>query len=281
MLLRAEQLTIDHVTVAGEDLTAMTNSLSSVGLHCEYGGLHSDRVTEMALISFPDESYLELIAPQRNANAKALAAHVWAKQMMENAGPCAWAVRASDLATDVKRLQAAGVRVSTPLQGGRERPDGKRLEWQTVQIGEEPRGTFFPFAIQDVTPRRDRVFLTGKPTTKDFSGVSRVVIAVRNLSASVQRYREAYALPPPIEEVDTEFGAHLALFTGSPVVLAAPLHADSWLATRLEQFGEGPCAFILKTRKTGRYNPTAKSRWSMADISWFETARLNWHLGFE
>lgn len=281
MLLISEQLKIDHVTVAGSNLRAMMSNLRDVGLHCEYGGPHSDHVTEMALISFPDGSYLELIAAQRNANAKALAAHAWGKRMTENAGPCAWAVTSSDLAGDVQRLQAAGVAVKPPVRSGRERPDGKRLEWEMVQIGQEPRGTFFPFAIHDLTLRRERVFLSGKPTIEDFGGVSRVVIAVRDLRASTERYRKAYALPPPTEQVDNDFGAHLALFTGTPVVLAAPLHADSWLATRLDQFGEGPCAFILRARKTERYKTSVKARWGMANISWFETAKLHWHLAFE
>jgi glyoxalase-like protein len=281
ILLAAQQLKIDHVTVAGSDVKAMMSNVAQVGLRCEYGGLHKDRVTEMALMSFPDGSYLELIAPQGSADTKALAAHVWAKRMMENAGPCAWAVRSADLVSEIKRLQTAGVTVKSQVRSGRERPDGKHLEWEMVEIGEEPRGTFFPFAIQDLTPRQDRVFLTGQPTTKDFSGVSRVVIAVRDLRASVQRYRDAYALPSPIEQVDTGFGAHLALFTDNPVVLAAPLHADSWLATRLAQFGDGPCAFILRARKKGRYQIAGKTRWAMADISWFDSAKLNWHLGFE
>ena len=201
--------------------------------------------------------------------------------MQNSAGPCAWAVQSSDLAGEVKRLQLAGVKVSPPVRSGRERPDGERLEWEAAQIGEEPRGTFFPFAIRDLTPRQDRAFLNGKPTTKDFSGVTRVVIAVRDLRASVQRYRTAFALPAPIEQVDADFRAHLALFTGTPVVMATPLNASSWLATRLEQFGEGPCAFILGARKTRRYEVASKSRWAMAEISWFDTAKLGWHLGFE
>jgi hypothetical protein len=281
LLLGAEELKIDHVTVAGRNLKTMMNSLAEVGLHCEYGGPHKDHVTEMALLSFPDGSYLELIAPLADADAKALAAHVWTKQITENAGPCAWAVQSSDLDGEETRLRAAGVAVSPPVHSGRQRPDGKRLEWETAQIGDEPRGTFFPFAIRDSTPRRDRAFLTGKATTKDFNGVSRVVIAVRDLGASVQRYRQAYALPSPIEEVDKDLGAHLALFTGTPVVLAAPLPTSYWLIARLEQFGEGPCAFILKGRKTGNYKPVSKTRWSMSDISWFDTAKLGWHLGFE
>ncbi len=281
MSVGAAELKVDHATVAGRDLKTMIDKLASVGIHCEYGGPHSNHATEMALTSFPDGSYLELIAPQQHADAKALAAYVWAKQMQNDAGPCAWAVHASDLAQELKRLQLAGVTVSPPERSGRERPDGKRLEWQTAQIGEEPRGTFFPFAIQDLTPRQDRAFLNGKPTTKDFSGVARVVIAVRDLRTSVERYRKAFALPPPIEQVDGSFRASLALFIGSPVVLAAPLNSNSWLATRIEQFGEGPCAFVLAAKRTRHYEPASKTHWAMEDISWFDTAKLGWHLGFE
>jgi Glyoxalase-like domain len=277
----AAELTPDHVTVAGKDLKIMMANLAAMGLKCEYGGAHSNHATEMALTSFPDGSYLELIAIQSNADPKAAASHVWAKQMENNAGPCAWAVRVKDITAEVNRLKTAGIDVSAPIRNGRKRPDGTQLEWETAQIGNEPNGTFFPFLITDLTPRRERAFPSGHPTTKDFGGATKVVIAVRDLQASIDRYRQAYGVPPPIKQVDASFGAHLASFGGTSVVLATPLTAQSWLTTRLEQFGEGPCAFILQARKTGRYKAASKTRWFGIDISWFDTEKLGWHLGFE
>lgn len=281
MLLGAAELTIDHVTVAGKDLKRMQASLAAVGLPTEYGGPHKNHPTEMALTSFPDGSYLELIAAQPNADPKALAAFPWGKQIENDAGPCAWAMRVRDIAAEIERLRAAGVAVRVPVRSGRERPDGVRLDWETVQVGSEPNGTFFPFLIHDFTPRRERAFPTGKPSTKDFSGVTRVVIAVRDLKESVKRFQQAYGLTAPLLQVDNSFGAHLALLGGTPVVLAAPLNSQTWLAGRLEQFGEGPCAFILGARKPGKYKSAAKTRWFGADISWFDTAALGWRLGFE
>ena|SRR5947207_11346068 len=70
MLLGAAELTIDHVTVAGKDLKAMRASLAAAGIQSEYGGPHSNHATEMALTSFPDGSYLELIAIQPNADPR-------------------------------------------------------------------------------------------------------------------------------------------------------------------------------------------------------------------
>lgn len=281
ILLPAAELTIDHVTVAGKDLKTMQANLASVGLQSEYGGAHSNQATEMALLSFPNGSYLELIAIQPKANPEAVASHVWAKQMEGNAGPCAWAARVKDMAAEIKRLQAAGVVVGATEKSGRERPDGKKLEWETSQLGTEPRGTFFPFLIHDFTPREQRAFPKGKPSTKDFRGISRVVIVVRDLDLSAKRYRAAYGSQPPIKQVDQGFGAQLALLGGTPVVLAAPLTSESWLANRLAQFGEGPCAFVLEGQKTGRYKAASKSRWFGNDISWFDPEKLGWRLGFE
>jgi catechol 2,3-dioxygenase-like lactoylglutathione lyase family enzyme len=277
----AADLTIDHVTVAGRDLKSMQARLTPIGIRSEYGGPHSNHATEMALTSFPDGSYLELIAIQPEADAKAVAAHYWSPWMQGNAGPTAWAVRAKDLAAERNRLKKAGVAVSEPARSGRQRPDGVRLEWETANAGREPNGTFLPFLIHDFTPREKRAFPSGKPVTQDFSGVSRVVIAVRDMEAAVARYRKAYGLPEPAEQVDEAFGARLVSFRGTPVVLASPSNPQSWLTGRLNEFGEGPCAFILRSRNAGSYSAASKSRWFGAEISWFDAAKLGWHLGFE
>jgi hypothetical protein len=235
----------------------------------------------MALTSFPDGSYLELIAIQPNADARAVAAHYWSKWMKGNAGPCAWAVRSTDIAAEIKRLQTTGVTVNPPARSGRNRPDGTRLDWEAAPVGAEPNGTFFPFLIHDFTPREQRAFPTGKPVTNDFSGIARVVIAVHDLKAAVARYQKAYGLPAPVQQMDASFGGKLAMFSGTPAVLAEPLNAQSWLVTRLQQFGEGPCAFILGGHKDVVYKSAFNSRWFGVEISWLDARKLGWHLGFE
>ncbi len=279
-LLAAADLKIDHVTVAGASLKKLQANLSAMGIETAYGGPHSNGVTEMALVSFADGSYLELIAPREHADAQAVGKHYWAKFLQGDAGPCAWAAREPDVAAEVKRLEAAGIAVSAPTRSGRQRPDGVRLDWETAQVGTEPNGTFFPFLIHDFTPRAQRAFPQGKPLNKDFGGVVKVVIAVHDLEASVKRYSQAYGTPPAIKQVDPSFGAHLALLGGAPVVLAQPLTADSWLNQRLADFGEAPCAFVLQARR-GRYRTVSKTRWFGVQVQWFDAAKLGWHLGFE
>jgi hypothetical protein len=231
--MMSEQLKVDHITVAGTDLRAMQRALEAAGLPSENGGPHSNHATEMALTSFPDGSYLELIAIQPQADPAAVAAHPWSTFLKENAGPCAWAVRPANMAAEVQRLHAA-----PPIRNGRKRLDGVKLEWETAQVG-PGNGTFFPFLIHDFTPRDLRAYPGGKPTVPNFTGVAKV------------------------------FLARLAWFKGTPVVLATPLDAQSWLAQRIERFGEAPCAFVL-----GQSKPAKK-------ITWLDAEKLGWHLGLE
>ena len=281
VLLCAADSRIDHVTIAGSDIKRMQAKLASVGIPSVYGGAHSNHATEMALVSFPDGSYLELMGIQSNAAAEAVAGHVWAKFLTGNAGPCAWAMREKNLAAEAMRLKAAGVAVSAPVESGRTRPDGVRLEWETSDVGGDTRGTFFPFLIEDRTRREQRAFPRGKPVTKEFRGVTRVVIAVRNLDDAIRRYQQAYGVPRPIKQVDRNFGGYLALLGNLPVVLAQPLNGGSWLAARIERFGEGPCAFVLAAVNPEHFKGGVRTRWFGAEISWFDEEKLGWRLGFE
>jgi hypothetical protein len=281
VLLGGADLKIDHVTVAGRDLKALRAALAKAGIASDYGGPHANHATEMAAASFADGSYLELIALQTSPDPKAVAAHDWSVQIQNNAGPCSWAVRVPDLDAERRRLLAAHVTAGAAERSGRARPDGVALKWETAQVGDEKRGTFFPFLIRDITPREQRAFPNGKPTAPDFRGVSRVVIATRDLRTSAARFQEAYGWPKPVEQEDAAFGARLAVFEGTPVVLAAPLNAQSWITDRLQRFGDGPCAFIFGAQRKTGLKVSAKSTWAGVAISWLDSKALGWHLGVE
>jgi len=266
----AQQLHIDHVTVAGKNVEAMRKALETAGIPTEYGGPHSNHATEMALASFPDGSYLELIAIQPKPAPDALAAHYWHKFLEADGGPCAWAIRPTDFGGEVERLRTAGVAVTGPNRSGRTRPDGIQLDWETAQVG-PTNGGFFPFLIHDFTPRENRAFPSGQPTTTKWAGIVTVVIGVRDIADAIVRYRQAYEMQAPIMERNAALGARVALFPGTPVVLATPLSQHSWLSDRLDRFGDAPCAFVL-----GNKRPTTLDK-----ISWVNPDKLGWHLGFQ
>ncbi len=260
---------VDHATIAGSNLKHLREMLDSVGLRSEYGGQHSTGLTEMALISFPDGSYLELMA-WINASAPH-PGQSWAKFMDQKGGPCAWAVSVPDIVKETRRLAAARIHTSEPVHGGRMLTDGFHLEWDMAGAGPGERGSLFPFLIHDLTPRDRRVYPNGKPTTEEYAGVSRVVIAVKNLSNAIAQYRRAYSLPEPREQNDGHLGARLAWFPGTPIILAAPLNARTWLAARIIRFGEAPCAFLLADTGNPRSGDIV---WFDAGVSWFDPEKL-------
>jgi hypothetical protein len=276
----AATLTIDHATVAGTHLDAMRQAFTAAtGLPTEYGGRHANHATEMALTSFPDGSYLELMAIQPQADPSAVAAHVWSKFLKGNAGPCAFALREPDIGAEVVRLKAAGIAVTTPERNGRTRPNGTRLEWETTDVGPGRRGGLFPFLIRDFTPRQNRVYLTGHPTTDRARGIAKVVIGVGNLEDAIAQYRRAFELPAPRLQRNTGFDAKLAWFEGTPIVLAEGLRENGWLARRVREYGDAPCAFIFSTARgpAGAH----RSQWFGESISWETPREFEGRFGFE
>jgi hypothetical protein len=262
--LSAADVKVDHITFAGSNLADLRKMFADVGIPTEYGGRHSNGITEMALSAFPDGSYLELIAPISGADASP---HYWWPFMSKNAGPCAWAIRSSDLRPSIDRLRAAGISVAAE-KAGRKRPDGVELKWETATVGPPPQGSFFPFMIADETPRDRRVYPQAKPTMTSISGVRFVVVAVRNLPEAIAKYRAAFELPEPQQQDDPTHGAHLAWFPGTPAILASPTGDDTWLARRLKQFGETPCAFIFASSEMK--GVTGESSWFSNRITWLE-----------
>jgi len=265
----AADLKVDHVTIAGNDLAALSKTFAAAGIPVEFGGKHTNGMTEMALSSFPDGSYIELIAPQKGAD---VSAHYWGPFMTQQAGPCAWAIRTTDMPGDVHRLQAAGI-YAHPQKSGRKRADGVELKWETANVGPGAQGSFFPFLIADETPRERRAYPEGKPTTAKISGVAFVVVAVRNLPDAIAKYRAAFALPEPRRDKDAALGADLAWFAGTPAILAAPSNDNAWIASRLKQFGEVPCIFILGSSE---HWPAAggRAKWFDREITWLDPAHL-------
>lgn len=251
----AADLKVDHITIAVRDLDAARAAFAKAGIETEFGGKHSNGQTEMALSSFADGSYLELIAPQPGAD---VSPHYWAKFMLHDGGPCAWAITSADIAADKRRLQSAGVAIESQ-RNGRTRPDGVRLEWETADIGPGSPGSFFPFLIHDESPRDRRVYPSGKPTTTKISGVRFVIIAVRNLPGAIAKYRAAFHLSEPVIERER------AWFRGTPVIL------EAGLTDRLKQFGEAPCAFVLGSEQAW---PGRSEKWFSETIHWIDPAGM-------
>jgi len=267
-------LQVDHVTICGADLGALQDAWARLGLAAEYGGPHASGGTHMAILGLEDGSYVELVAPLKAGVATESG---WSKLMLANAGACAWAVGSADIRKDVDALKAAGLPVDGPFPGGRKKPDGRVLEWRTAALGTEQAGAMLPFMIQDVTPREWRARPSASAGQMGLSGVAAVVLGVKDMDAAIALFRKAYGWPAPAREEHPEFGAKLAHFRGTPVILAGALQTDGWLAKRLQELGECPVAFLFSARDFDQASAKAKpaSRaWFGFKLAWFDAEKL-------
>ncbi len=266
-------LELDHVSICGPDLDALRQAFTDAGMTPDFGGPHGNGVTQMALIGFDDQTYIELIAPVKPG---VTAGSDWAKFMTGDAGTCAWAVGTNVLLQDVDRLKKAGIAVNEPKRGSRKRPDGMSLEWMTAQIGPGTPGSTLPFIIEDQTPRAWRVQTSESVKGAPAFGVESVIVGVNNLDSAIALFRKAYGWAEPLTENQKDFGK-LAYFPGEPVILAAP-SSGGWLADRLGRFGESPVAYLLGTRDfaaaTKKYKLNNTKTWFGQKVAWFDPAKL-------
>jgi catechol 2,3-dioxygenase-like lactoylglutathione lyase family enzyme len=272
---------IDHVTIAGSNLSRLQAAFSGLGLATDYGGPHSNGVTHMALLGFDDGSYIELISTlepgRRDTN-------FWGEHIAADGGPCAWAVYVEDVAAEVARAANLGVKVSGPHAMHRRRPDGQLVEWELAFLGDQGAGATLPFIIKDSTPRDVRVrpsaSVAGRPGQPALlSGVHKVILGVKDLPTTAALFRRLYGWPEPRRQEMPQLGATLADFAGTPVTLAAPLASPSWLAERLARFDESPCAFLIGAANVEaarrRFALSEPLDWFGRRAAWFDPAPLN------
>jgi hypothetical protein len=267
-------LRVDHVTIAGSHLASLEQAFTAVELKPLYGGPHSNGITHMALLSFADGSYIELISTLESGQTSPL----WHAHIAGDGGPCAWAVEVDDVAAEAARLAGLGVPVRGPLYLNRQRPDGVLVEWDLAFLGNREPGATLPFLIKDRTPREWRVPPSTRVAEAGLRGVTRVVLGVEHLDRSADLFRRVYGWPAPHTGEDASLGARLAHFPGTPVTLAATAQKSGWLAERLAQYGESPCAFLLGAVDVDavarRFSLAGSGSWFGRRVMWFDPARL-------
>jgi len=226
---------IDHVPFAGAALDDLTARFENAGFAPRYGGEHGDGDTEMSMVVLPDGSYLELLAPTTPGDETA--GH-WPEFLAADAGPCAWCVDAGSVHSELQRAIGRDVEVRGPVRGGRETDRGT-AEWDVGFLGGDDSP--LPFVVSDRAPREYRVpdsALYGSPV----SGIGRVVLAVPDLDAAIDRFTGLYRLPTPERDVDSRFG-ELAAFPGQDVAICEP--DDGPVRERLDRFGPCPACVLL------------------------------------
>lgn len=240
---------LDHVVIAVSDLEAAMADYRALGFTVVAGGSHPGRTSHNALVVFADGSYLELIA-WTSYNA----AERWCVEHARHGdGLMDFALVPDDTAAAIAAARARGLELAGPIDGGRKRPDGAQLKWQTGR-----QVTFdLPFLCGDVTPRALRV-PEGEVRVhpNGVTGIASVTVAVRDLDESLGRYRALLGGGSADEAACTVAAAGLrtALVRvgGTDIVLASPegeapdAAIGRCVRERLATRGEGPAAMTLR-----------------------------------
>lgn len=240
---------IDHVVVAVANLDQVIADYRRLGFTVEAGGEHPGRGSRNALVVFADGSYFELIAFDRPTPDF----RWW--QVLDRSGPglVDYALLPRAIDSDVAAAQSRGLDFEDPVDGGRARPDGERLEWKTARSPQSDT----PFFCGDVTARSLRVPEGAvRQHSNGATGIGSVVVAVTDIDRSVSRYAALFggaaapvrALPGLGVRV-----AHLAAGHGV-ITLISPSGdgaAGKAVAAHLERRGEGPFAIGLTGAKAG------------------------------
>lgn len=240
-------LPLDHIVVAVHDLEKTIADYTALGFHVLRGGDHPGRTSHNALVVFADGAYFELIAfKEPSPNER------WWRQLdAHGEGIVDFALLPPNTATTVAEAAQRGLQLQGPLDGGRLRPDGERLQWQTARSPTQD----LPFLCGDITPRGLRVPEgDARVHANGATGVSSLAIAVFDLDASLVRWRallgdaavgQAVAVPGGDARIAVIQLGNTSLILSSP--RGARGEATSPLARHLATRGEGPYALVLRT----------------------------------
>jgi catechol 2,3-dioxygenase-like lactoylglutathione lyase family enzyme len=239
-------LALDHIVIAVADLDKAYADYAALGFTVIRGGEHANGITHNVLVVFGDGAYLELIGWKRPepGNRWSDVFHGVGEGFVD------YALLPDEIAAVVSRAQARGLDIADPIPGGRNRPDGERLEWQTAR---SPKPDV-PFLCGDVTPRRLRV-QEGEVRVhpNGVTGVASLTVAVQDLERSLKRNAALLGSEPSAIREETigdapARTASLRLANGTAVTLASPVGPSGALAASLASRGEGPFAAVFAAK---------------------------------
>jgi catechol 2,3-dioxygenase-like lactoylglutathione lyase family enzyme len=233
---------IDHIVILVNHLAATVADYTALGFTVTPGGEHTDGATHNALVVFADDAYLELIAFKRPAPE-----HRWYRYSALGEGLIDFALLPTMIEADLAAARERGLMIEGPFPGGRLRPDGQQVAWQSGRALTPD----LPFLCSDITPRALRVPEgAARVHANGVTGIAGLTVAVADLGASVARYR---ALLGAAERESTLSGspssARATAFAlgDTAITLAMPADdSDTPLSARLVSRGEGPFALALR-----------------------------------
>jgi hypothetical protein len=141
---------LDHILLGCSDLDGGINFVErSTGVRAAVGGVHPGRGTRNALLALGERHYLEIIAPDpKQDSVEPSAIKQWnLLKRLDKPRLIGWAAHPGDLDAVAKKLRESGIAFSGPRPGSRARPDGKVLNWRSLNLTDDREGVL-PFFIE-------------------------------------------------------------------------------------------------------------------------------------
>jgi hypothetical protein len=136
---------LDHIILGCNDLDlGMELVEQNTGVRPAIGGIHPGRGTRNALLFLGGRRYLEIIAPDP---AQQKIVHFPQIREMKDPRLIGWAVHPPDIAATAKLLRDHQIAFQGPDDGSRKRPDGRVLNWKTINLADDRHG-ILPFFIE-------------------------------------------------------------------------------------------------------------------------------------
>jgi len=136
---------LDHILLGCSDLDRGIDFVEQhTGVRAAFGGVHPGRGTRNALLSLGEKHYLEIIAPDPQQPS---APDLYALRKLDEPRLVGWAAHPGDLVQFAARLRGAGLAFDGPTPGSRQRPDGRLLQWKTLNLHDDQAG-LLPFFIE-------------------------------------------------------------------------------------------------------------------------------------
>ncbi len=141
---------LDHILLGCSDLDQGIAFVEQhTGVRPAIGGVHPGRGTRNALLSLGELHYLEVIAPDpaQSGSEDPRTSMVGELKQLTSPRIVDWAVHTTDIEAVAARLRKTGIAFEGPSPGSRKRPDGRVLNWQTLNLDDDQNG-LLPFFIQ-------------------------------------------------------------------------------------------------------------------------------------
>ena len=136
---------LDHIILGVEDLDRGIAWVERRGgVRAAMSGVHPGRGTRNALLALGGRRYLEIMAPDP---AQPASSETRGLSHLSTPRIIGWASHLASATEIASRLSRAGIAFSGPTAGSRRRPNGRVLEWKTVELRDDLAGTL-PFFIE-------------------------------------------------------------------------------------------------------------------------------------